>query len=107
MAATGGNPLALIELVRRLDDEQLAGRRALDEPIRAGSAIEQGFARRLEQLSPAARAALTVAAASRSRDLGVIVAALVDLELGEERSTRASAPASSRGATAASRSCIR
>ena len=77
ITATGGNPLALGELLRTLDDEQLAGRRALDEPIRAGTAIEAGFARRLEQLSPVGRQALTVAAASRSRDLGVIVAALV------------------------------
>lgn len=83
ITATGGNPLALGELLRTLDDDQLAGRRALDEPIRAGTAIEAGFARRLEQLSPAGRKALTVAAASSSRDLGVIVAAVVDLGLGE------------------------
>ena len=83
ITATGGNPLALGELLRTLDDDQLVGRRALDEPIRAGKAIEEGFARRLEQLSPLGRQALAVAAASSSRNLGVIVAALVDLGLGE------------------------
>ena len=83
ITATGGNPLALGELLRTLDDDQLVGRRALDEPIRAGKAIEEAFARRLEQLSPLGRQALAVAAASSSRNLGVIVAALVDLGLGE------------------------
>ena len=52
ITATGGNPLALGELLRTLDDDQLAGRRALDEPIRAGTAIEAG-------LRPPSRAALT------------------------------------------------
>jgi DNA-binding CsgD family transcriptional regulator len=80
--ATGGNPLALIELSNLLDPDQLAGRAPLDEPLRVGGAIERSFARRLEQLPDEGRRALTVAAASRTRDVAPILAALPDLELG-------------------------
>ena len=76
--ATGGNPLALIELPSLLDPAQLAGRASLDEPLRPGRAIERSFARRLERLPSETRRALTVVAASRTRDPAPILAALLD-----------------------------
>jgi hypothetical protein len=42
-AATGGNPLALLEVGGLLSDAQLAGRAALEEPLRVGSAVERLF----------------------------------------------------------------
>ncbi len=41
--ATGGNPLALIELPDVLTEAQLDGREALSEPLPVGPQIEGGF----------------------------------------------------------------
>jgi hypothetical protein len=80
--ATGGNPLALIELPDVLTEAQLGGREALSEPLPVGPQIESGFQRRIAGLSPRAQHALTVAAASGSNTTDELVPALRDLGMG-------------------------
>jgi DNA-binding CsgD family transcriptional regulator len=74
--ATGGNPLALLELPSVLSPEQLGGVVPLDEPLPAGSSVERAFGRRAEALSEDARVALLLAAVSWSRSLDTILPAL-------------------------------
>ena len=64
--ATGGNPLAILEIPRVLSPAQLSGREPLAEPLPAGPAIQRSFARRLASTPPETQAALLVAAASQS-----------------------------------------
>lgn len=61
--STGGNPLAVLELARALDNDQLGGRRALPDPMPAGRDIGEAFGRRIGRLAPSARRALLVLAA--------------------------------------------
>jgi len=63
IAETGGNPLALVEVVRELSPVQLAGAEALPDPLPAGGSLEQVFGRRVRRLPPEARLLLAVAAA--------------------------------------------
>jgi hypothetical protein len=77
--ATGGNPLALIELPDVLTEAQLAGREALAEPLPVGPQIEGGFQRRIAGLSPRSQRALAVAAASGSNTTDELVPALREL----------------------------
>lgn len=79
--ATGGNPLALVELVGELSEAQLAGREPLAEPLPAGSAVERSFARRAEGLPDATRKALLTCAVSRAASPGVILRAFGALGL--------------------------
>jgi DNA-binding CsgD family transcriptional regulator len=79
--ATGGNPLALVELPELLEPGQLAGRRALHEPLPAGAGVERAFSSRLDRLDPDSRRALVVLAASSTRELAPAVRALADLGL--------------------------
>ena len=62
--ATGGNPLALLELPSVLSQEQLRGEEPLADPLPAGSSVETAFARRAETLSADTRRALLFAAVS-------------------------------------------
>jgi DNA-binding CsgD family transcriptional regulator len=79
--ATHGNPLALIELSGVLSAEQLAGRRALPDPVPAGPTLERAFAWRAERLSGDAQQALLVAAVALSDEVETIGAALESLGL--------------------------
>ena len=79
--ATGGNPLALIELPDVLTEAQLEGREALSEPLPVGPQVEGGFQRRIGALPPRSRHALMVAAASGSNTTDELVPALRDLGL--------------------------
>lgn len=63
-AETNGNPLALVELSAALTAAQLAGAELPEAPLEPGASIRQRFAVRLDQLSPAARTVLLVAAAA-------------------------------------------
>jgi DNA-binding CsgD family transcriptional regulator len=72
---TRGNPLALIEIVGLLSDDQLAGKEQLGEPLAPTSAAEAAFRARLGQLADAQRLALLVAAAAPG-DPGAVLAAL-------------------------------
>lgn len=64
LAASAGNPLALIELPRALTEEQLAGREPFAELLPPGGYLQAAFLRRAERLSPDARRLLLLAAAS-------------------------------------------
>src|SRR5215204_2076271 len=84
-----GNPLALIEIPSGLTATQLAGKRPLDQLLRAGTAVERGFLRRLAQLPGSTQRALLVAAADEVGDLGALSRALRDLRgFGGDRPAR-------------------
>jgi DNA-binding CsgD family transcriptional regulator len=74
--ATGGNPLALVELA---DDAPRLEVELFDRPLVVGPRVEQRFARQIERLSSPARRALAIAAASDSGELGAITAAMASL----------------------------
>ena len=63
MTETGGNPLALLDAAGDLSPDQLAGRAPLPEPLPIGHRLEESFARRIRELSPATRMLLLLAAA--------------------------------------------
>ncbi|WP_250280080.1 LuxR family transcriptional regulator [Frankia sp. Cppng1_Ct_nod] len=74
--ATGGNPLALTEVLDLLTDDQLAGRAPIDDPLPIGPAVERAMTRRLRILPASTRQALTVAAAAASADLAPVADAV-------------------------------
>jgi len=80
-AATGGNPLALIEIGGLLSGAQLAGRAALGEPLRVGSAVERLFWRQLAHQPEAVQKALLLAAASDTGRAAEMIPALPALGL--------------------------
>jgi tetratricopeptide (TPR) repeat protein len=55
VAATQGNPLALLEVADRLDDAQWLGAAQLPDPLPAGDRLREHFGSTLSVLSPAAR----------------------------------------------------
>src|SRR6266542_4420042 len=71
-AQTGGNPLALLELIPLLTGEQLGGVEPLPDPLPAGASAERAFGRRVAALDPPARQALLVAAAGATDDVEAI-----------------------------------
>jgi DNA-binding CsgD family transcriptional regulator len=79
---SGGNPLALIELPRRLDPATVAGGFGLPGEMPLASRIEQGFARRLESLPAETRQLLLLAAAEPVGDVSLLwrAAALLGIE---------------------------
>jgi DNA-binding CsgD family transcriptional regulator len=76
IAATGGNPLALIEIPAALRESQRLGAEPLDDPLRGGAAVERAFGARVRALSPAAQRALLVAAVSDSGELHSVLHAV-------------------------------
>ena len=74
-AATGGNPLALIEISSLLSPEQLAGVRSLPDPLPAGTA-EQALLRHVDGLGDAERGALLLVAVAGSAALPVLERAM-------------------------------
>ncbi len=78
--ATGGNPLALLELADDVDDLE---REPPQAPVPVPVALVDAFAARAHRLGPATSTVLLLAAASDG-DLGVVgaAAALLDLDLG-------------------------
>ncbi len=81
--ATGGNPLALLELPALLDERQLAGRAPLPQPLPVTPSLQQVFALRIEALPDETQRALVVAAAGESDPLPAVIAALDRLDLPE------------------------
>jgi DNA-binding CsgD family transcriptional regulator len=73
--ATGGNPLALLELPTVLSAGQLAGREPLEDPLPAGASVERAFARRAHALPGDSQRALLVAAVSVTDDMPTVSAA--------------------------------
>ncbi len=64
--ATGGNPLALLEVAALLDEGERVGREPLPDHLPASESVERTVRRALRTLPPEARLALLVAAASDS-----------------------------------------
>src|SRR6266700_1948617 len=64
--ATGGNPLALLEVAPLLDEGERVGRQPLPDHLPASESVERTVRRALRNLPPEARRALLVAAASDS-----------------------------------------
>ena len=77
--ATGGNPLALLEVAALLDEGERAGRDPLPDYLPASESVDRTVRRALRRLPPEARRALLVAAASDST-MGGDVAALEPAE---------------------------
>lgn len=73
--ATGGNPLALLEVPREMREAQLAGLDALDDPISVGQGIEHAFLARAEGLPKRTAWTLLLAAAADNSEVDVILAA--------------------------------
>ncbi len=58
VAATQGNPLALVEVTSRLTDAQWLGAADLPDPVPSGDRLREYFQSTLAELSPAARTAV-------------------------------------------------
>ena len=82
VTATGGNPLALVEIPAGLREEQRLGAEPLDDPLRGGAAVERAFGARVRALSAPARSALLVAAVSDTDSLPAILQAAADDAVG-------------------------
>ena len=80
--ATGGNPLALIEAARGLDQWQITGARPLGSPLTVGDHLETAFAVHLEQLSAEGRTAVALAAAEPSGERLLLLSAGTDVGVG-------------------------
>ena len=65
-AATGGNPLAMLEIIPRLSSAQLSGTEGLPEVLPTGPAIQQSFEQRVSTMQSQTRTAMLVVAASQS-----------------------------------------
>jgi DNA-binding CsgD family transcriptional regulator len=78
--ATGGNPLALIELA---DEAESVAASLVAGPLPIATTVERAFAGRIARLSEAARRSLLVVAASSTADLGVIAQAgrVLDIDI--------------------------
>jgi DNA-binding CsgD family transcriptional regulator len=87
--ATGGNPLALLELAR--DDNDAPAPVAGLAPLPVGEAIRRCFARRLEALGPGARAALVIAATAQRDDMRLLLDAASRLGLSVDNFLQAEA----------------
>ncbi len=72
--ATGGNPLALLEVAALLDEGERVGRQPLPDHLPASESVERTVRRALRNLPPEARRALLVAAASDSPTTGDLAA---------------------------------
>ncbi|HEX8086802.1 MAG TPA: LuxR family transcriptional regulator [Solirubrobacteraceae bacterium] len=77
VGGAGGNPLALVELSKALDRDQLAGRDPLPPVMPEGLSIERAFERELAELPEETRRALAVtAAADAGEDAAILGRAL-------------------------------
>lgn len=82
VAAAAGNPLALVELPRALNADQLAGAAELPQPIRPGASVEAAFRSQLAAVPDPVRLALTTVAAERDPEPALLDAALASLGVG-------------------------
>lgn len=76
LAASDGNPLALVELASHLSPQQATGADALPDPLLPSDAIEHAFRAELDGLAPDVRAALLIAAADERAPRAELTAAL-------------------------------
>jgi DNA-binding CsgD family transcriptional regulator len=70
--ATHGNPLALLELLGSLSDDQRAGRAPLPESLPVSAGVEQVFSERVRRLPDPAQTLLLTVAAEETGDPAVI-----------------------------------
>ena len=89
VAATGGNPLALVELTALCERERLTDLETEELPVPVGPQISRALSRRIAALGPPARRALGYAAVTESTDINEI--ALVLRRLGTDPSALAEA----------------
>jgi len=80
-AATGGNPLALVDLAGELTARQLTESSFADEPLPVGHHLEAFYLRRLRHLHPDVQTWLLVAAADSTGNLDLIADATRELEI--------------------------
>lgn len=80
-AATGGNPLALVDLAHELTVKQLTESSFGDEPVPIGRHLEAFYLRQVRLLDPGGQLWLLVAAADSTGNLDLIEAAARELEL--------------------------
>ncbi|MET0425938.1 MAG: AAA family ATPase [Actinoplanes sp.] len=80
-AATGGNPLALVDLAAELTVRQLTESSFGDEPLPIGRRLEQHYLRQVRRLGPEAQLWLLIAAADSTGNLELITAAARELGL--------------------------
>ena len=93
VAETRGNPLALLELPRRLTPAELAGGFWMSDGPALSERIEQSFRERLAPLPPSTRLLLLVAAAEPLGDPVLVWRAAAELGIGPD----AAAPAAAAG----------
>jgi DNA-binding CsgD family transcriptional regulator len=79
--ATGGNPLALLELPGSLTMDQLSGQLPLDDPLPVAPALHAAYALRLQRRSNSTRQALLIAAASADGELSSVLTAMAAIGL--------------------------
>ncbi|MET7479346.1 AAA family ATPase [Streptomyces sp. NPDC005648] len=72
VAGTGGNPLALLELVAALAPEQLSGIAPLPDPLPVGRLLEGHFRSLVRALPPETATLLLLLAAAPSDDMGTM-----------------------------------
>jgi DNA-binding NarL/FixJ family response regulator len=84
VTATGGNPLALVELAGVLTPEQLAGRAPLPAQLPLTGGVERGFLDRYRRLDESAQRFMLVAAADDTGRLAVVRDAAERLEAGDD-----------------------
>jgi hypothetical protein len=79
--ATGGNPLALVELPSLITPGQLAGREPLPWPLPTGHAVQCSFSERVRRLPEDTQRLLLAAAADETSRLATVLAAAIELGL--------------------------
>lgn len=79
--ATGGNPLALVELPSLITPGQLAGREPLPWPLPTGHAVQRSFSDRVRRLPEDTQRFLLAAAADETSRLATVLAAAIELGL--------------------------
>lgn len=84
VTATGGNPLALIELADELSATELAGDSALAEPLPVGASLERHYLGLIRNYPEPTRTWLVIAAAEPSGDPRRVAEAAFALGLPEE-----------------------
>src|SRR6201999_1948268 len=81
---TRGNPLALIEAVATLSDDERSGHVPIAHPVAVGATLERAFAQQLRDLPDETQRALLIAAASDTGDAGEILSAITSQGLGAD-----------------------